>query len=172
MSTVFEHIPHWHIAARKEQGPVRAADQHKRSGWYTRVNAKIAIWATAGVGSMSCAWLFALLAIAGLRTAMSPGNIGLLFWFSSDFLQLTLLSVIMVGQNIAALAGDKRAEQTYLDAESTLHECLQLQAHLAAQDDVLTALTTQMQDIVRAQAALSAGAERLPAPKMPGKKTP
>ena len=67
---------------------------------------------------MSCAWLFAALAIAGLKTAMSPGNIGLLFWFSSDFLQLTLLSVIMVGQNIAAMAADARAAKTFEDAEA------------------------------------------------------
>lgn len=93
-------------------------------GWYKRVNAKIAIWVSAGVGSMTCAWLFALLAIAGLRSAMSPGNIGLLFWFSSDFLQLTLLSVIMVGQNIAALAADARAAKTFEDAEATRADVL------------------------------------------------
>lgn len=87
------------------------------AGWYKRVNAKIAIWATAAVGSMTCAWLFAALAVAGLKTAMAPGNIGLLFWFSSDFLQLTLLSVIMVGQNIAAQASDARAAKTFEDTE-------------------------------------------------------
>ncbi len=89
------------------------------AGLYKRINAKFAIWATAAVGSMTCAWLFAALAVAGLNTAMKPGNIGLLFWFSSDFLQLTLLSVIMVGQNIAALAADARAAKTFEDAEVT-----------------------------------------------------
>ena len=68
---------------------------------------------------MTCAWLFAALAFAGLRTAVSPGNIGLLFWISSDFLQLTLLSVIMVGQNIPALASDARAAKTFQDAEDS-----------------------------------------------------
>jgi len=88
---------------------------------------------------MWCAYTFAVLAIAGLPTALKPGNIGLLFWTSSDFLQLTLLSVIIVGQNIQARAADKRAEQTYQDAEAVLHEAIQIQAHLAAQDEVLTA---------------------------------
>jgi len=87
------------------------------SGWYKRANAKIAMWITAGVGSMTCAWLFAALALAGLRQSIQPGNIGLLFWISSDFLQLTLLSVIMVGQNIAALASDARAAKTFQDGE-------------------------------------------------------
>jgi hypothetical protein len=149
--SLFTHVPHPHVAARRQQGPVKTADQHKQSGWYSRLNAKIAIWATAAVGSMSCAWLFALLAFAGLKTAMAPGNIGLLFWFSSDFLQLTLLSVIMVGQNIAALASDKRAEQTYLDAEAVLEEARQIQGHLAAQDQYLTKLAAQMQDVITAQ---------------------
>jgi hypothetical protein len=88
------------------------------AGWYKRVNAKIAIWTTAAVGSMTCAWVFAALAIAGLKTSLQPGNIGLLFWISSDFLQLTLLSVIMVGQNIAAKAADARAEKTFEDTET------------------------------------------------------
>jgi hypothetical protein len=112
---------HPHFGHTRHGMPVhlRTADHLSApgAGWYRRANAKIAIWATAAVGSMTCAWLFALLALAGLRTAMSPGNIGLLFWFSSDFLQLTLLSVIMVGQNIAALASDARAAKTFEDAE-------------------------------------------------------
>jgi hypothetical protein len=137
---MFEYIRHPHIAARKKTGPITVHQQLPRTGWYTKINSKIAIWITAGVGSMTCAWLFAILAFAGLRTAMAPGNIGLLFWISSDFLQLTLLSVIMVGQNIAALASDKRAEQTYLDAEAVLHEALQIQAHLQEQDKAIEAL--------------------------------
>ena len=138
--SIYSHVPHPHIARRKEAGPVKVADQMARGNWYTRLNSKIAIWVTVGVGSMTCAWLFAILAIAGLPTALKPGNIGLLFWISSDFLQLTLLSVIIVGQNIQAAAADKRAEQTYLDAEAVLHEALQIQKHLQAQDEVLTSL--------------------------------
>ena len=97
-----------------------------------------------------------------MPTALKPGNIGFLFWFSSDLLQLTLLSVIIVGQNIQAAASDKRAEQTYLDAEAVLHEATQIQDHLAAQDAILTALTTQMRDIVAASSA-AAGESRLAA---------
>lgn len=130
----FNYHPHPHIRSRKEQGPVKITDQLSHDNWYKHINSKIAIWVTVGVGSMTCAWLFALLAIAGLPTALKPGNIGLLFWFSSDLLQLTLLSVVIVGQNIQAKASDKRAEQTYLDAEAVLHEALEIQRHLLAQD--------------------------------------
>jgi hypothetical protein len=140
-SSVYHHIPHPHIHARRDVGPVKVDDQRRRGNWYTRGNSRVAIWITAGVGSMTCAWLFAILAVAGLPTALKPGNIGFLFWFSSDLLQLTLLSVIIVGQNIQASAADKRAEQTYLDAEAVLAEALKIQDHLAAQDALLTKLT-------------------------------
>jgi hypothetical protein len=138
MSLLYRHIPHPHIQARRAGGPVKTADQHTRTGWYTRANARIALLITAAVGSMTCAWLFAALAVAGLPMALKPGNIGFLFWFSSDLLQLTLLSVIIVGQNIQARAADKRAEQTFQDAEAILAEALKIQEHLQAQDDILT----------------------------------
>ena len=164
---LFDYIRHPHAAARSDQGPVAVRDQAPTShrNPFVRFNARFALACTAIVGSMWCAYAFALLAVSGLPTALKPGNIGLLFWISSDFLQLTLLSVIIVGQNLQAAASDKRAEQTYLDAESILHECVQLQAHLQGQDDTLAGLTTQMADIVRTQVALSAGAERLTAPQ-------
>ena len=159
--SLYEHIPHPHLKHRTETGPVKVADQLDRGNWYKRVNAKVAVWITVGVGSMTCAWLFAILAFAGLPAALKPGNIGFLFWFSSDLLQLTLLSVIIVGQNIQASAADKRAEQTYLDAEAVLHESIQIQQHLLAQDAVLERLITEASVT---QASASAPAERLATP--------
>jgi hypothetical protein len=141
--SLFSYVPHPHVAARRLAGPVKVADQlplkHKNPA--VRFNARIALACTAVVGSMWCAYAFAALAVAGLPTALKPGNIGFLFWFSSDLLQLTLLSVIIVGQNIQAAASDKRAEQTYLDAEAVLHEALSIQAHLQEQDAVLLRMT-------------------------------
>lgn len=142
--SLYKYVPHPHIARRKEAGPVKVSDQMKRSNWYSRINSRVALLVTAAVGSMSCAWLFALLAIAGLPTALKPGNIGFLFWFSSDLLQLTLLSVIIVGQNIQAAAADKRAEQTYLDAEALIHGQTEQIAHLAAQDEKILAIVSAL----------------------------
>ena len=51
-----------------------------------------------------------------------------------------LLSIIIVGQRVAGAASDKRALDTYNDAEAVLHEALQIQDHLLAQDQVLTKL--------------------------------
>ena len=39
-----------------------------------------------------------------------------------------------------AKAADGRSEQTYRDAEAVLHEAMQIQQHLAAQDAMLASL--------------------------------
>jgi len=52
-----------------------------------------------------------------------------------------MLSVIMVGQNILSRVSDKRADETYQDAEATLHEAEQIQNHFKVQDH---AISTQL----------------------------
>ena len=52
-----------------------------------------------------------------------------------------MLAVLQLGANLSAKAADARAQQTFDDAEAILAECLELQKHLAAQDELLTALT-------------------------------
>jgi len=44
----------------------------------------------------------------------------LVAWVAQTFLQLVLLSIIMVGQKVAAAKSDRQLEQTYLDAEALL----------------------------------------------------
>lgn len=51
---------------------------------------------------MVCAYLFCVLAIIGLPVALRPGGIGFPNWFAEEFIQLVLLSIIMVGQKIQA----------------------------------------------------------------------
>jgi len=120
---LYQHVPHPHIERRKETGPVTTGTQRKLNhpNPVIRFNSRFALICTIAVGSMWCAYAFAALALSALPTALKPGNIGFSFWLSSDFFQLTLLSIIIVGQNVLAGAADKRAEQTYLDGEATLH---------------------------------------------------
>lgn len=131
------HVPHPHIARRRETPPVTVAAQLPRHSAAARFNSALAVVVTRAVGSMWCAYLFGLIALVGLPGALQLGTIGIVQWIAQTFLQLVLLSVIIVGQNIQAAASDKRAENTYLDAEAILHEAAALQAHLAAQDEVL-----------------------------------
>jgi hypothetical protein len=84
---------------------------------------------------MWCAYAFAALALVSLPAAILSRNpVLIVSWISQTFLQLVLLSIIIVGQNVLAAASDKRAEATYEDADAVLHTALQIQDHLAAQD--------------------------------------
>jgi len=134
MGIDFEHIPHPRIGERKKKGPVKIADQLPQGSKVARFNAWLAIKITTGVGTMWCAYVFALLALVGLPAALKPGGEGIIAWIAQTFLQLVLLSIIIVGQNISGVASDKRAEDTYNDADAILHESQQIQAHLLAQD--------------------------------------
>lgn len=84
------------------------------------VNAKIAVFLTNVVGSMWCAYVFAIIALLGLPAALRPGGEGIIVWIAQTFLQLVLLSVIMVGQNVQSLAGDVRSQRTYEDTVQIL----------------------------------------------------
>ena len=78
--------------------------------------------------------------------------------FLGNIVQLLLMFVIMVGQQVLGAAADKRAIQTYEDAEATLHECLELQRHLSAQDRCLDGLIGRMEELA-AKAGGAAPAE-------------
>lgn len=132
--SIFEHTPHPHVEARQEQGPVKVADQHATGTAVTRFNARLAVGVTKVVGSMWCAYAFAAFDLLSLPAAIRGGTATIVSWIAQTFLQLVLLSIIMVGQDVQAKASDARAEQTFLDAEAVLHESSQIQAHLEAQD--------------------------------------
>jgi hypothetical protein len=83
-------------------------------------NAKFAVLITRLVGTMWCAYLFAVIALLGLPSALGTGGEGIIAWIAQTFLQLVLLSVIMVGQNVQSLAADARSANTYKDAETIL----------------------------------------------------
>jgi len=136
---LYRHVPHPHVERRRKQGPVKVADQlpGKSGNPVTRFNSAIALAITRSVGTMWCAYAFAALALISLPDAIHEGRQAVVSWIAQTFLQLVLLSIILVGQAILGKASDARSEQTFADAEAILHECLQLQAHLAAQDKVL-----------------------------------
>ena len=132
---LFEHHPHPWREERRQAGPVKVAD-HRGAG----LNARIGLKITTLVGTMWAGYVFTLIALISLPSAIRSGNLTIIIaWLSSNFLQLVLLPIIIVGQTIQARAADARAEQTYRDAEAVLHEAEQIQQHLAAQDERLTA---------------------------------
>src|SRR3954463_11999165 len=82
-----------------------------------RFNEWLAVRVTRIVGPTWCAYAFAGLALIRLPAAIRGGSATLISWIAQTFLQLVLLSIIMVGQNIAAKKSDRQLEQTYRDSE-------------------------------------------------------
>ena len=108
-----EHVPHPHIERRKKYSQ---ATGDTPSGFNTWLAVKI----TNAVGTMWCAYVFTIIALISLPDAIKGGRSTLIAWIAQTFLQLVLLSIIMVGQKVAAASSDKQASQTYEDAEALL----------------------------------------------------
>lgn len=107
------HTPHHRLLARAK-APHLTTDEHVGfNGW-------LGVTITNIVGTMTCAYIFALLALISLPEALKGGTATTIAWIAQTFLQLVLLSIIMVGQKVAASASDKQALQTYKDAEAIL----------------------------------------------------
>jgi hypothetical protein len=142
----FERRPHPRIAARRKTGPPTTVAEH------VGLNGRIALVLTSVVGTMWCAYAFAILALAVVPQAIGGGLLTFVQWVSQTFIQLVMLSVIMVGQNILGRAADKRAAMTYQDADATFHEAEQIQEHLRLQDDAINAL---LDKVTRLESAIS-----------------
>jgi hypothetical protein len=99
-------------------------------------NAKLAVIITSGVGTMACAYLFTVIALISLPAILiqanvltnkdvptfftKPGLILLVSWVAQTFLQLVLLSIILVGQRVQSAASDARAIKEFEDTEVIL----------------------------------------------------
>jgi hypothetical protein len=133
------HAVHPRLEHRKAEGvATRSAEHVGFNGW-------LAVKITNVVGTMWCAYAFAGLALISLPAAIRGGTAPLIAWIAQTFLQLVLLSIIMVGQKVAAAASDKQAFQTYRDAEALLeisdelHKLLQVNNQLTEEIHTLVA---------------------------------
>lgn len=164
LSRLFHYHHHPRAVAHiegKAAPPPKVRDQARKDTVFQRINSKVGLGITIIVGTMWCAYLFTVISFISFWPAVTSRNlVTIIGWLSSNFLQLVLLPVIIVGQNLQAKASDERAASTYQDAEAVLHEAMQIQDHLAAQDKVLSELIARMQELT---AAPGAGGES-PAP--------
>ncbi len=113
-----------------------------------QLNARIAVAITKSVGSMWCAYAFAVLALISLPAAIaSRSAIIIVAWIAQTFLQLVLLPIIIVGQNVQAAATDARAES---DHETLLAiHTLTLEVHtIAEQQTKILHLLAEKSNIV------------------------
>ena len=77
-------------------------------------NTKLAAKITSGVATMWCAYIFAAIALVSLPAAINSHNlITIVGWIAQTFLQLVLLSIIMVGQNVASASVEQKINETH-----------------------------------------------------------
>ena len=133
-------------------------------------NAKLALVITRSVGTMACAYLFSLIALVSLPAILieaevltksevptfftRPGLILIVSWVAQTFLQLVLLSIIMVGQSVQQSASDVRAAKEFTDTETILDR---LDTHTAGG---LREVLEAIQAVVPPKDAPPAGSEK------------
>jgi hypothetical protein len=79
-----------------------------------RFNFWLAEKITSGVATMWCAYLFAGIALISLPKALQSGDsIVIVSWIAQTFLQLVLLSIIMVGQKVQSASVEQKIDETH-----------------------------------------------------------
>lgn len=140
----FQHAPH-HRTTHREL-PAQSTDEQ------VGLNGRLGAAITRAVGTM---WAF-YIAAAVMALWMVLSEAGIISFdpypfafllFLGNIAQLLLMFVILVGQQVLGRASDRRAVQTYEDAEAILHECLELQRHLTAQDHSLDSLLNRLEHL-------------------------
>jgi uncharacterized membrane protein len=118
--------------------PVKVADEQ------VGVNGAIAAALTRWVGSMP-ALCVALVVVGGWMALATWGPLHRIdpypfpfLLFLDNVLQLVLCLVILVGQRVLGAASDRRAVQTYDNAEAIFAQVADLQAHLDRHDRALS----------------------------------
>ena len=77
-------------------------------------NRRFAEKITAGVSTMWCAYIFAAIALISLPAAIRTGDsLVIVAWVAQTFLQLVLLSIIMVGQQSSAESVAQKINETH-----------------------------------------------------------
>jgi uncharacterized membrane protein len=137
--SLLESTPHPWIQQHRVEQPPQARDQA------VSVNGRIAAWLTRRLGSM---WAFYAagatqliwMGLAVLHVQRFDSFPFAFMTFLSSLAQLVFMLVIMVGQEVLGRAGDRRSEQTFLDAHAILYECERMKARLSAQDRIIASL--------------------------------
>jgi len=105
---------------------------------------------TTGVATMWCAYLFASIALISLPKAIQSGDsIVIISWVAQTFLQLVLLSIIMVGQKVQSQSVEKTINETHIAslAEFELAKEAREMAHKAVTE--LHQLSIDMHKLMR-----------------------
>ncbi len=129
-SALFDHEHHPYL-------PRNVNQLHEAELKASGVNTRIAVGLTKRVGTMWTAYAFAALAVVGLMAivgVLSPIVALLVVWISQTFLQLTLLPIIMVGQNVLGKKSEIQADEQFKTTMTSYKDIELVMQHLTAQD--------------------------------------
>jgi len=80
----------------------------------SKFNKSLGAKITSVVGTMWCAYVFAAIALVSLPGAIKSGDtVVIVSWIAQTFLQLVLLSIIMVGQSVASESVEQKINETH-----------------------------------------------------------
>jgi hypothetical protein len=96
----------------------------------------LAVRLTKAVGTMTCALFFALLALLGMPGLFQPTVAQWIQWLSQTFIQLVMLSILMVGQQVLNRHQELQAEaqfetvqKMYADLETIIQQNNEILQH-------------------------------------------
>ena len=113
-------------------------------------NRRLAQKITSFVSTMWCAYIFAALALISLPAAIKSGDVVIIVaWVAQTFLQLVLLSIIMVGQQVSSASVEKMIKETH---EASIGEFeLAKEARVIADQELkeLKKIASEMHQVLR-----------------------
>jgi hypothetical protein len=118
--------------------------------WIINFNQKIATKITSFVSTMWCAYIFAAIALISLPAAIKTGDpIVIIAWVAQTFLQLVLLSIIMVGQDASTRGMQQKIDETHTASLAEFELAKQSQEIANKEMTQLKEITSEMHKLIR-----------------------
>ena len=126
------------VAALPALRPPHATERHEAKLTLTD---RLALRITSLVGTMACVAVFACVSMVALPSVIRAASPTLwVAWLSSQFLQLVLLPLLMVGQNLQGRHSEERAQADFEVNQKAFADTEQILQRLAAIDSRVLAL--------------------------------
>jgi hypothetical protein len=114
-----------------------------------RFNLWLAEKITTGVATMWCAYIFAAIALISLPKAIKSGDtIVIVSWIAQTFLQLVLLSIIMVGQKVQSASVELKIDETHTASLAEFELAKEARANAAIELAELKEISREMQALI------------------------
>jgi hypothetical protein len=114
-----------------------------------RFNLWLAEKITSGVATMWCAYIFAGIALISLPKALQSGDsIVIISWVAQTFLQLVLLSIIMVGQKVQAVSVEQKIDETHTASLAEFELAKEARKYAALELAELKEISKEMQALI------------------------